>query len=73
MSKKKQNIADTVVGEIRQDYTTSECLDMINYLIEKCGMGKFDLNSSFESEKIIKEEPTYGRKNRNFKKIYWRS
>lgn len=53
MSKKKQNIADTVVGEIRQDYTTSECLDMINYLIEKCGMGKFDLNSSFESEKNI--------------------
>lgn len=57
MSKKKQNIADTVVGEIRQDYATSECLDMINYLIEKCGMGKFDLNSSSESEKnIVKDK-----------------
>ena len=53
MSKKKQNIADTVVGEIRQDYATSECLDMINYLIEKGGMGKFDLNSSSEYEKNI--------------------
>lgn len=53
MSKKKQNVADTVVGELRQDYTTSECLDMINYLIENCGMGKFDLNSSSEYEKEI--------------------
>lgn len=57
MSKKKQNVADTVVGELRQDYTTSECLDMINYLIENCGMGKFDLNSSSEYEKeIVKDK-----------------
>ncbi len=57
MSKKKQNVADTVVGELRQDYTTSECLNMINYLIENCGMGKFDLNSSSEYEKgIVKDK-----------------